>query len=46
MIKDQDYEALHPYVLWLPIDHIKHTQAPATKWFCNAYCIPFHKHFK
>ena len=25
LIKDQDYEALHPYLLWLPIDHIRHT---------------------
>ena len=25
MIKDPDYEALHPYLLCLPIDHIKHT---------------------
>ena len=45
MIKDQDYEALHPYLLWLSIDHIKHTLATFMQWFCNAYCIPFHKHF-
>ena len=24
MIKDQDYEALCPYLLWLSIDHIQH----------------------
>ena len=31
LIKDQDYEALHPYLLWLPIDHIKHTLATTTQ---------------
>ena len=46
MIKDHDYEALCPYLLWLPIDHIKHTLATTTKRFHNVYCIPFHKHFK
>ena len=46
MIKNQDYEALHPYLLWLPIDCIKHTLATTTQWFCNAYHIPFCKHFK
>ena len=46
MIKDQDYKALCPYQLWLPLDHIKHTLATTTQWFHNAYHIPFHKHFK
>ena len=31
MIKDQDYEALYPYLLWVPIDHFKHTLASITK---------------
>ena len=46
MIKDQDYEALCPYVLLLPIDHIKHTLSTTTQWLHSAYCIPIHKHFK
>ena len=46
MIKDQDYEALCPYLLSLPIDHIKHILITTTKWFCNVYHIPFHKYFK
>ena len=33
MIKDQDYEALCPYVLLLPIDHIKHTLATTTQCY-------------
>ena len=33
MIKDQDYEALCPSLLWLPIDHIKQTLATTTQWF-------------
>ena len=46
MIKDQDYETLCQYLLWLPIDCIKHTLITTTQWFCNVYHIPFHKHFK
>ena len=46
MIKDQDYEALHLYLLWLPMDHIKYTLTTTTQWFHNMYCIPFHKYFK
>ena len=46
MIKDQDYEALWPYLLWLPTDCIKYTLATTTQWFHNAYHIPFSKHFK
>ena len=46
MTKDQDYEALCPYLLWLPIDHIKHTLNSTTQWFHNVYCIQFCKHFK
>ena len=46
MIKEQDYEALYPYLLWLPIDCIKHMLTTSTKWFCNVYGSPFHKHFK
>ena len=46
MIKDQDYEALQPYLLCLPIDCIKHTIGTTTQGFCNAYHIPFCKHFK
>ena len=46
MIKDQDYEALCPYLLWIPIDHIKQTLATTSQWFCCAYHIPFHNHFK
>ena len=45
MIKNHDYEPLCPYLLWLPIDCIKHNQATTTQWFCNAYHIPFHKQF-
>ena len=37
MIKDQDYEALHQYLVWLPIDHIKQTLATTTQWFHIAY---------
>ena len=44
MVKDQDCEALHPNLVWVPIDHIKHTLATTTQWLHNAYCIPFHKH--
>ena len=39
ILEDQDYEALHPYLLWLPIECVKHTLATTTQWFCNAYCI-------
>ena len=46
ILKDQDDEALHPYLLWLPIECIKHTLTTMTQWFCNAYCILFHKQFK
>ena len=46
LTKDQDYQALHPYLLWLPIDHIKHTLGTSTQWLHNTYCIPFCKHFK
>ena len=46
MIKNQDYEALCPYLLWLPIDHIRHMLASTTQQLHNAYHIPFHKHFK
>ena len=46
MIKDQDYEALCPYLLWLSIDHIKQMLVTTTQWFHNTYHIPFHKHCK
>ena len=43
MLKDKDYEALQHYLLWLPIDCTLDT---TTQWLCNAYHIPFCKHFK
>ena len=42
MIKDQDYEELCPYLLWLSIICIKHMLTTTTQWFHNAYHIPFH----
>ena len=39
MIKDQDYEALCPYLFWLPFDCIKHMLAFTTQWF--QICITF-----
>ena len=46
LIKNQYFDSLCPYLLWLPIDNIKHTLAMTTQWLCNAYHIPFCKHFQ
>ena len=37
---------LHPYLLWLPIDHTKHALTTTTQRFHKAYHIPFCKHNK
>ena len=37
MLRDQDYEVLQPYLLWLPIETIKHNLATTTQWFHNVY---------